>query len=159
MRKGKQMVVAAMNMQQKAMAFPVPLTGFGKTFDGPPADNAKYEEAQRQMMETIRQRQIELRQQGWPRRSRRRCRAVARLKPRAGVRAQRHEWRRRRLPPAAPPRKSSASQPRLSTQEPRRKLGALPLCRGMRTAARAQCSWTKRNGGRSVPKSSNSSDT
>ena len=57
MRKGKQMVVAAMNMQQKAMAFPVPLTGFGKTFDGPPADNAKYEEAQRQMMETIRQRQ------------------------------------------------------------------------------------------------------
>ena len=43
MRKGKQMVVAAMNMQQKAMAFPVPLTGFGKTFDGPPADNAKYE--------------------------------------------------------------------------------------------------------------------
>jgi invasion protein IalB len=57
MRKGKQMVVAAMNIQQKAMAFPVPLTGFGKTFDGPPADNAKYEEAQRQMMETIRQRQ------------------------------------------------------------------------------------------------------
>ena len=57
MRKGKQMVVAAMNMQQKALAFPVPLTGFGKTFDGPPADNAKYEEAQRQMMETIHQRQ------------------------------------------------------------------------------------------------------
>ena len=54
------MIVAAMNMQQKAMAFPVPLTGFGKTFDGPPADNAKYEEAQRQMMETIRQRQIDL---------------------------------------------------------------------------------------------------
>ena len=60
MRKGKQMVVAAMNMQQKAMAFPVPLTGFGKTFDGPPADNAKYEEAQHQMIETIRQRQIDL---------------------------------------------------------------------------------------------------
>ena len=60
LRKGKQMIVAAMNMQQKTMAFQVPLTGFGKTFDGPPADNAKYEEAQRQMMETIRQRQIEL---------------------------------------------------------------------------------------------------
>ena len=60
MRKGKLMVVAAMNMQQKALAFPVPLTDFGKTFDGPPADNAKYEEAQRQMMETIRQRQIDL---------------------------------------------------------------------------------------------------
>ena len=60
MRKGKLMVVAAMNMQQKALAFPVPLTGFGKTFDGAPADNAKYEEAQRQMVETIRQRQIDL---------------------------------------------------------------------------------------------------
>ena len=60
MRKGKQMVVAAMNMQQKAMAFPVPLTGFSKTFDGPPVDNAKYEEARRLMMETIRQRQIDL---------------------------------------------------------------------------------------------------
>jgi hypothetical protein len=60
MRKGKQMVVAAMNMQQKAMAFPVPLTGFGKTFDGPPVDNAKYEEARRLMMEKFRQRQIEL---------------------------------------------------------------------------------------------------
>jgi invasion protein IalB len=60
MRKGKLMVVAAMNMQQKAMAFPVPLTGFSKTFDGPPVDNAKYEEARRLMMEKFRQRQIEL---------------------------------------------------------------------------------------------------
>ena len=60
MRKGKRMVVAAMNMQQKAMAFPVQLTDFGKTFDGPPVDNAKYEEARRQMMEKFRQRQIEL---------------------------------------------------------------------------------------------------
>ena len=60
MRKGKQMVVAAMNMQQKTMAFPVPLTGFSNTFDGPPVDNAKYEEARRQMMEKFRQRQAEL---------------------------------------------------------------------------------------------------
>ena len=52
MRKGKQMIVAAMNMQQKTMGFQVPLIGFGKAYDGPPADNAKYEEAQRQMMET-----------------------------------------------------------------------------------------------------------
>ena len=56
----RQIIVAAMNMQQKAMAFPVPLTGFGKTFDGPPVDNAKYEEARRLMMEKFRQRQIEL---------------------------------------------------------------------------------------------------
>jgi hypothetical protein len=60
MRKGKQIIVAAMNMQQKSMGFPVPLTGFGKAFDGPPVDNAKYEEARRQMMEQSRQRQIEL---------------------------------------------------------------------------------------------------
>ena len=60
MRKGKRMVVAAMNMQQKAMAFPVQLTDFAKTFDGPPVDNAKYEEARRQMMEKFRQRQIDL---------------------------------------------------------------------------------------------------
>ena len=59
MQKGKQMVVAAMNMQQKAMAFPVPLTGFGKTFDGPPVDNAKYEEARRLIREKF-QRQIDL---------------------------------------------------------------------------------------------------
>jgi hypothetical protein len=42
------------------MAFPVPLTGFSKTYDGPPVDNAKYEEARRSMMEKFRQRQIEL---------------------------------------------------------------------------------------------------
>ncbi|MGC1181186.1 MAG: invasion associated locus B family protein [Methyloceanibacter sp.] len=60
MRNGKQIIVAVMNMQQKTMGFPVPLTGFGKAYDGPPADNAKYEEARRQMMEKSRQRQIEL---------------------------------------------------------------------------------------------------
>jgi hypothetical protein len=60
MRKGKQMTVAAMNMQQKTMGFPVPLNGFAKAYDGPPVDNAKYEEAKRQMVEKLRQRQIEL---------------------------------------------------------------------------------------------------
>jgi invasion protein IalB len=59
-RKGKQMIVAAMNMQQKSMGFQVPLAGFGKTYDGPPIDNAKYEEARRQLLENLRQRQIDL---------------------------------------------------------------------------------------------------
>jgi invasion protein IalB len=59
MRKGKQMVVAAMNVQQKTMGFEVPLIGFGKAYDGLPVDNAKYEEAKRQMAEKF-QRQIEL---------------------------------------------------------------------------------------------------
>ncbi len=60
MRKGKQMVVAAMNIQQKTMGFPVPLTGFAKAYDGAPVDNAKYEESRRQLMETFRKRQQEL---------------------------------------------------------------------------------------------------
>jgi invasion protein IalB len=60
MRKGKQMVVAAMNIQQKTMGFPVPLGGFGKAYDGPPVDNAKYEESRRQLMEVFRKRQAEL---------------------------------------------------------------------------------------------------
>ena len=60
MRKGKQMIVAAINMQQKTMPFPVPLSGFSKAYDGPPVDSAKYEEARRQMMEKFRERQAEL---------------------------------------------------------------------------------------------------
>ena len=60
MRKGKQMVVAAMNIQQKTMGFPVPLTGFAKAYDGPPVDSAKYEESRRQLMEVFRKRQAEL---------------------------------------------------------------------------------------------------
>ena len=60
MRDGKQMVVAAMNIQQKTMGFPVPLTGFSKAYDGEPVDNAKYEEQRRQLMEMFRKRQAEL---------------------------------------------------------------------------------------------------
>jgi len=60
MRAGKQMVVAAMNIQQKTMGFPVPLTGFSKAYDGPPVDNKKYEEQRRKLMEMFRKRQAEL---------------------------------------------------------------------------------------------------
>jgi len=60
MRSGKQMVVAAMNIQQKTMGFPVPLTGFSKAYDGPAVDNKKYEEQRRQLMEVFRKRQAEL---------------------------------------------------------------------------------------------------
>ena len=64
MRTGKQMVVAAMNIQQKTMGFPVPLTGFAKAYDGAPVDNVKYEESRRQLMEMFRKRQQESRRQG-----------------------------------------------------------------------------------------------
>jgi invasion protein IalB len=58
MRKGKQMSVAAMNAQQKRVGFPVPLTEFGKAYDGPTADPAKYQEALRQLVERSNQRQL-----------------------------------------------------------------------------------------------------
>lgn len=60
LRNGKQMVVAALDGQQQTMAFTLPLTGFGKSFDGAPVDTAKYQEARRRMMETFRKRQEEL---------------------------------------------------------------------------------------------------
>ncbi len=60
MRKGKQLLVAVVNLQGKAIGLPVPLSGFAKAYDGPPVDTAKYQEARRQVMEQIRQRQIEL---------------------------------------------------------------------------------------------------
>ena len=59
-RKGKQMVVAAVNLQRKAIGFPVPLAGFSKAYEGPPVDNAKYQQARQQLMEMIRKRQQEL---------------------------------------------------------------------------------------------------
>ena len=54
LRSGKQMMVAAMNFQQKTIAFPVPLTGFGKVLDGPPVDLAKYEESRKQLADVFR---------------------------------------------------------------------------------------------------------
>ena len=60
MRNGKQMVVASMSDQQKARIFPVPLTSFSQSFDGPPVDNAQYEASRRAMMEKLRQRQLEI---------------------------------------------------------------------------------------------------
>ena len=60
MRKGKQMTVAAMNAQERRVGFPVPLTEFGKVYDGPPADPAKYQEALRQLVEKSNQRQLEI---------------------------------------------------------------------------------------------------
>jgi len=60
MKTGKQMIVAAMNIQQKTMGFPVPLAGFTKAYDGPAVDNQVYEQQRRQLMEMFRKRQAEL---------------------------------------------------------------------------------------------------
>ena len=60
MRTGKQMFVAALNAQQKTMAFPIPLKGFVKASDGAPVDAAAYQEARAQMIQASRQHQLEL---------------------------------------------------------------------------------------------------
>jgi hypothetical protein len=98
MRKGKQMVVAAVNIQQKTMGFPVPLNGFAKAYDGAPVDSAKYEESRRQLMEVFRKRQADLAAKApRPRRTN---------KPAAGAR------RQPEVKPANAPRRSRRSLPR-----------------------------------------------
>jgi invasion protein IalB len=51
---GKKLTVAAVNVQQKTMAFLVPLLGFAKTWEGAPADMAKYQAARHHMLEFAR---------------------------------------------------------------------------------------------------------
>jgi len=60
MRQGKRMFVAAMNAQQKTIAFPLSLQGFAKTSDGAPVDNATYQAARQQMIQAAKQHQIDL---------------------------------------------------------------------------------------------------
>lgn len=64
MRKGTRMLVAAMNIQGKTMAFPVPLNGFAKSSDGPPVDNLAYMAARDKMIQAAREHQKELSAQG-----------------------------------------------------------------------------------------------
>ena len=51
MRKGRLMLVGAIDAQQKAVTFRVPLNGFGKSLDGAPVDTAKYQETRARMMD------------------------------------------------------------------------------------------------------------
>jgi invasion protein IalB len=50
MRKGKQMLIAVINVQQKPLTFQIPLNGFSKTFDGTPVDADKYQETRARML-------------------------------------------------------------------------------------------------------------
>jgi invasion protein IalB len=50
MRKGNLMFVAAINVQQNAVTFQVPLNGFSKTLVGAPVDAAQYRETRARMM-------------------------------------------------------------------------------------------------------------
>jgi invasion protein IalB len=60
LKKGKQMMVAAMNVAAKPIFLPVPLNGFEMTLAGKPVDSKVYSEARGQLMEQIYQRQQEL---------------------------------------------------------------------------------------------------
>lgn len=59
-KKGKELKVLALNKTGKTVAFPVPLTGFTKAYNGDPVDSKKYHEARKQLMKRIRERQLEL---------------------------------------------------------------------------------------------------
>ena len=51
MKSGKTLIVAAVNVQGKTMAFPIPLLGFDKIWVGAAVDNSKYEAARYHMLE------------------------------------------------------------------------------------------------------------
>jgi invasion protein IalB len=55
MRKGNQMLIAAISTQQKPLTFRVLLNGFARTSDGAPVDEAKYQETRARAMELAKQ--------------------------------------------------------------------------------------------------------
>lgn len=60
LKKGNQLKVLAINNAGKTIAFPVPLTGFTKAYDGGPVDAKKYHEARKKLMALIQKRHAEL---------------------------------------------------------------------------------------------------
>jgi invasion protein IalB len=60
MKTGGGLMVLALNANAQPIAFPVPLDGFAAAHQGPPVDNESYAKARGQLMEQIRQRQMEL---------------------------------------------------------------------------------------------------
>ena len=64
MRKGNQMLVAAISTQQKPLTFRVLLNGFATTSDGVPVDEAKYRETRARAIELAKQPYQQTNQQG-----------------------------------------------------------------------------------------------
>jgi invasion protein IalB len=60
LKKGKQMMVAAMNVAAKPIFLPVPLNGFEPTLAGKPVDPEVYGKARASLMQQIEQRQVEM---------------------------------------------------------------------------------------------------
>ncbi len=59
-KKGKQLFIGTMDINQKRIGFRVSLTGFSNAYDGPPIDRKVYAKARKEMFQMIRARQIEL---------------------------------------------------------------------------------------------------
>ena len=53
MKKGKNLIVQAINMQGTPISLPLPLNDFAKAYDGPPTDPKAFEEQQRKLQEEL----------------------------------------------------------------------------------------------------------
>jgi invasion protein IalB len=62
MKKGGTLNVSVQNQAMREVTFAVPLTGFGKAFDGPPIDPKVLEEQQKKLQEELTKRSDEMRQ-------------------------------------------------------------------------------------------------
>lgn len=61
MKKGGNLTVRVQNQATREVAFTMPMTGFGKAFDGPPIDPKVLEDQQRQLQEELQKRSEEMR--------------------------------------------------------------------------------------------------
>jgi invasion protein IalB len=67
MKKGKTLIIQAVNLNNQAMSFPLPLTSFAKALDGPPTDPKIFQEEQKKLQEELQKKARELQQrQGAP---------------------------------------------------------------------------------------------
>jgi invasion protein IalB len=59
-KKGKQLSIGTIDINQKRIGFRVSLDGFTNTYDGPPIDRKIYAQARKEMFQQIRMRQMEM---------------------------------------------------------------------------------------------------
>jgi len=60
MKTGGGLIVIAINAAGQPIAFPVPLNGFQASYTGQPVDNQAYAKARNELMQQIRQRQVQM---------------------------------------------------------------------------------------------------
>jgi invasion protein IalB len=61
LKKGKMITLQAINMQGTPISLPMPLTDFGKAYDGPPTDPKVFEEQQKKLQEELQKKAEEAR--------------------------------------------------------------------------------------------------